>query len=377
VKPDDVYFYVDTELEKKISMSSSFWKLVDNIKSSARSTTGDFNGPNVMFTGSRYTSSPVGLLASMRLLQTKDLLLRKRVEKDNVALTFFMLQQKFNGSLGIKSEDSKSYAVLLLKGILASCVKPHNAGFPGGWVHKNREINKVKADAGLIQLMGWTEKIVSPYKLQEVLFNPVDNSHAIVNGKSTIIGRSMKNLTKEGRSMSFQEFRTAVYLTVPRLLFESVDNLEKQSKIEPLDHSDPRVIDNFARNETISIVENLNQSFAFKVNLKNPKSKTNLAHYENARGRLLASTANKKIVDGNGNTYTSFDTLPTNVKTFLRRKYRYPEKRAPESSAEKVQSEENMEIVLDTSPTEAVVKKRKLRKGDATRERASHKKTIK
>jgi hypothetical protein len=374
VKPENVRLSTNSNYESKISMSSSFWKLVDNLKISAKSTSGDFNGPNVMFTGSRYTSSPVGVLASMRLLQQKDHLLRKQRGKDKLSVTFFMLQQKFNDTLGIRAEDSKSYAVRLLKSIMASCVKAHNVGFPGGWIHKNREINKVKTDAGLVQLLGWTEKIVSPYKLLEVLFNPVDNSFGVVDGKQKIIGRSMENLSQKGRNMSHQEFRTAVLLTVPRLELTKPDDFEKDSKREPLDFKNPSVADAFCSNDMIEISESLNQAFAFKVSIKNPKSKTNLTHYENARGRLLASTANKKIIDNKGKEYDSFIDLPVKTQEFLRKKYRYPVKaKRPNASTAENAEEEDMEVD-DVSANQSLARKKtvKLTKGEAAKMRAAH-----
>jgi len=326
VKPENIRITGNSKFDKKISMSSTFWKLVDNLKASAKSTTGDYPSANVTFSGSRYISTPVGLLASMRLLQTKDFLLRRSQRKDNVVLTYFQLQQRFNDILGIRAEDSKSFAVQMLKGILASCVKPHNVGFPGGWIHKKREVNKVKSDAGLIQLMGWTEKIVSPYKLQEVLFNTVDSTRE-EKDQSKVIGRSMVNLSQKGRNMSFQEFRTAVCLTVPRLDLKDLKTLDSQSKVEPLDWKNQDVCERFSTNEFVSMTDSLNVAFAFKVNLKNPKSKTNLVHYENARGKLIGMTANKPITDQSGNKYDTFSDLPNPVQSFLRKKYRYPIKR--------------------------------------------------
>jgi len=288
-------------------------------------------------------------------------------------VTYFDLQQKFNSMLGIKAEDTNSYSVKLLKGILASCTKVHNSGFPGGWIHKNRELNHVKSDAGLISILGWTEKSVSPYKLNEVIFNPVDNAHALVNGKNTIVGRAMKNLSRDGRNMSFQEFRTAVFLTVPRLDMTNLGELDKQSKIEPLDIKDLRITDAYCTNEMIPIVDNINQAFAFKVNIKNPKSKTNLTHYENARGRLLASTANKVIKDVNGTEYSTFSKLPEVAQDYLRKKYRYPLKRKISETAGVESPVVDVVMGGESSNTaqQPSVKKVKLSKGKASEMRAN------
>jgi hypothetical protein len=348
VKPENVRFATNSNFETKVTLSASLLRLVDNIKASAKSSTGEYNGPLVMFTGTKYVTTPVGILASMRLLQTKDHLLRKRGGK-TITLTYHQLMQRFNDVLGIKSEESKTYPVKLLKGILASCVKAHNLGFPGGWIHKNREINKVKTDAGLIQLLGWTEKIVSPYKLNEVLFNAVDVSYGMVDGRQTIIGHSLQNLSREGRNMSFQEFRTAVLLTLPRMDLDNKVDFDKHSKLEPLDFKDPDVADRFCTTQMINVVDSVSQAFAFRVNIKNPKSKTTLAHYANVRGRLLNSTAGVKLVDRKGKEYESFSKIPEAAQNFLRKKYRYPIKRTIDDATAGGESSASHEAVAPGS----------------------------
>jgi hypothetical protein len=331
--PDNLRIVKDAKLgEGKILMSSSFNKLVSKLLASAKSTSGMFDGPDVAFKDSSYKAPPPCLLASMRLLQSKDHLVRRSTTSGSTALNVFSLQQRFNESLGLKSEDQNTYSIKLLKGILASCVKPHNKGFPGGWVHHNRGLNKVKSDSGLLNVLGWVEKIPSNHKLLDVLFNPVDSTFGIVDGKSKIVSQKLRNLTQSGTNMTFQEFRTAVLLSAPRMTFDG--DFESQLKKEPLEIKNPIAADYFSKSELTGIVSALNTSFAFKVNLKNPKSKTTLVHYNNARNRLLSLTANKEIVDGKGLSYKTFSEIPENVQTFFRRKYRYPVKRTITSTTE-------------------------------------------
>lgn len=361
--------------EGKIVMSSTFWNLTDKLKASARSTTGDYNGPHVVIEGSGYKAPPPCLLASMRVLQSKDSLLRRRKFPTNSGLkpvTYFMLQQAFNGYLGIKSEDQNAYAVRLLKAILASCVKSHNAGFPGGWIHKNREVNKVKSDAGLISVLGWVEKVASHHKLLEVFFNPVDTKWGKVDDKDKIIDYKLVNLTKSGRDSSFQEFRTAVLLSVNR--FDSLGNIEdieKDLQKEPLDIKNQEVVKNYEASETQPIVESLNQAYAFKVSAKDPKKKTTLAHYAQARGHLLALTANKQIKDAKGRTYDSFTGLPEQVQTLLRKKYRYPLKNKRQSD-QVVDNTTSHGLTMDTNVQNQRLStsSTKLTKGQAAQARA-------
>jgi hypothetical protein len=307
-------------------MSSTFNKLVSKLIASAKSTSGSFDGPEVKFKESTYHADPPCLLASMRTLQTKDHLIRKTQfppKSGRTPLTFFQLQQRFNESLGIKSEDSNSFLVKLLKAILSSCVKPHNKGFPGSWTYSNRKTNNVKSDSGLLNILGWTEKVSSNHKLLDVIFNTVDFSVAEIEGKQKEVNHVMTNIGQKGRDMSFQEFRTAVFLTLPRI-DPGKENLELQSKIEPLEIKNPKIADNYSNSHHIIVTQNLNTAFAFKVNLSNPKSKTNLKHYSNARGKLINATSNKELVDANGTVYEKFADLPEKTQNFFRKKYRYP-----------------------------------------------------
>jgi hypothetical protein len=357
-------------------LPSSFIKLVNRLIASAKSSKGSFEGPLVHMDKSNYKAFPVGFLSSMRLLHAKDGLLRRTVFKDSNLrpVTFFDLQQRFNESLGIKSEDSKSFPVQFLKASLASCVKNNNRGFPGGWIYSNRATNGVKTDTGLVTVLGWTEKVPSNHKLQEVIFNPVDDSFGTVEGKQKVIGRSMVNITSDGRSMSFQEFRTAVFLSCGRLDFDKPD-YDEQLRIEPLAIKESMVAENYAYPGATATVSLLNSAYALKVSLKNPKSKTTLVHYENKRNELLRSTNTDAFYDAKGVEYNKFSELPEKVQSFFRRKYRYPVKNKrnlPQETNETPMDLDTTGANKATSGTESAPKKtRSMTKGQATTKRAA------
>jgi len=376
VSGDQMRIIQDPDLGKeKVELPSSFIKLVNRLIASAKSSKGSFEGPLVHMDKSNYKAYPVGFLSSMRLLHAKDGLLRRTVFKDSnlKPVTFFDLQQRFNESLGIKSEDSKSFPVQFLKASLASCVKNNNRGFPGGWIYSNRSSNGVKTDTGLVTILGWTEKVPSNHKLQEVIFNPVDDSFGLVEGKQKIIGRAMVNITSDGRTMSFQEFRTAVFLSCGRLDFSKPD-FDEQLRVEPLNIKKSVVAENYAYPSAMKTVSLLNSAYALKVSLKNPKSKTSLVHYENKRNELLKSTTSEVLYDAKGTEYSKFSELPEKVQTFFRRKYRYPVKNKRDLPSP--HSEEGMDLDVTggnpTSKTGHSSKKTKtLTKGQATNKRAA------
>jgi len=256
------------------------------------------------------------------------------------SLTAFKLQETFNTIFGLKTDKSKAYTIRLFKSILSSCVKPHNKGFPGGFIHSNRSRNSVKSDISVLTLLGWIPKIPIQQRLDDVLFNTVDDSYGEVNGVSKVIGRSMQNIGKKQRNMSFQEFRTAVALTVRRISPTS-GSFDTQMKKDCLSPWRPTVLENFTENDVMTSVNIAQQSYAFKIALENPKSKTTLVHYENSRNHLLASTSQMKIKDANGTEYSTFSDLPEPLQNYLRKRYRYPPKRTA------TEDQATMEVDID------------------------------
>jgi hypothetical protein len=221
--------------------------------------------------------------------------------------------------------------------------------------------------------MGWTEIIPSTHKIHEVIFNTVDDSYGKVDNKTKVIGRAMKNLSKEGRETSFQEFRCALALELPKLDLNK-SNFDEQLKVDPLVYKNVCSLLNFSKNEKIQQVDILNQSYALKVSVTNPKSKTGLVHYENARNRLLASTANQSLIDGEGNIYKNFSELPKVAQEYFRKKYRHSQKKrkANENQEETPDIEMTESTKVVQSETSAPAnKKQRMSKLEAAKARAS------
>jgi hypothetical protein len=353
-------------------MSASLIKFVEKLLSSAKNPYGHFDGPDVTFAPeSTFKCTPPSLLAAMRFLSAKYELLRKiSFSKDSKskAITSFKLQEQFNTIAGVKGSVIKSFAVKLFKAILSSSTKLSNRGFPGGYIHSMRARNGVKTDSAVLTLLGWTPKIPSQARLLEVIFNPVDDSFGVVDGRQKVISRSMANLTKAGRNTSYQEFRTAVAFSVPKLSVSSSEPLDDQLKREPLAVWDKKVISNFVEPKRLVSTNLLQQSYALKVSVTNPKSKTGLVHYEIARNRFLHSTSDLNLVDADGNVYKTFSELPKVFQEYLRKKYRYPTKSGSERRPDDVQeSQMAVDSQGDSSAQPPPVKKKRLSRADATR----------
>jgi len=336
VNSSNLTLFVDNRLDKsQLTIAGSLEKAVNKMIASAKNSYGHWDGPDVLFKGeSDFKCTPPGLLAAMRLLNSKDTLVRKTPKKQDskkVALTAFRLQEAFNTHTGLKAEKSTSFTVRLVKAILSSAVKPHNRGFPGGFIHSNRARNNVKSDTAVLAILGWTPKVFSQTRLDDVLFNTVDTEE-ITNDKGTQQKRTLKNMTKENRSFSHQEFRTALTLVL-RKVNPNLGSFDEQIKKDSLANMPPAQLELFTEKKTMRTIDLLQQTYAIKVACNNPKSKSSLVHYENSRNALLASTANSSLVDSTGTSYKNFSSIPTPFQEWFRKRYRYPIKRKePEAS---------------------------------------------
>jgi hypothetical protein len=365
VSSSNLTLYLDEKLDRSpLTISGSLEKAVEKLKATAKNPYGHWDGPDVVFgRESDFKCTPPGLLAAMRLLATKDTLLRKISYKDGLKkpLTGFKLQEMFNTIFGLKNEKGNSFVIRLIKAILASMVKPYNKGFPGGFIHSNRARNGVKSDMAVLTLMGWVPKIPSQNRLEDILFNTVD-SELDKDGK--VKNRTLVNLSKKNRNMSFQEFRSAVSFSLRKI--NAINFNEKELQKDPLDIISEGVIKNFQENQVITSVNLMQQSYALKVSIANPKSKTSLVHYENARNHFLASTKHIKLIDNRQVEYDKFSELPDNLQSYFRKRFRYPVKRR--------EPDDPMEDIINVTPTTQVVlegvataanKKRKVTKGQA------------
>jgi hypothetical protein len=367
VKPQKCFLVVDEKLDRTpLVISGTLSSFVKKLIASAKSPYGHFDGPPVQLREeSPFKGTPPALLAAMRLLSMKDGLLRKisfQKGSKRTAVTCFRLQELFNSFVGLKADNSSSFTLRLFKAIMASCIKPYNKGFPGGYSHAMRSGNNVKNSNAVLTKLGWVTKVPPQLMINEVVFNTVDLSFAEVEGKKKVVGRSLQNISSKKRNFSFQEFRAACAMTLRKLDINSQEGFDTQLKKDSLDPQLETVISNFSTNEAMTAVNALQQSYAFKVTIGAKGSKTTLTHYENSRNKFLGLTSNMKLVTGNGSEFDTFSSLPEGVQNYLRKKFRYPLKRArePEEVVAST-SQEDVDMAVEDDQTIQLKRQKKRR----------------
>jgi len=255
-----------------------------------------------------------------------------------------------------------SYVQKFIKTVLNSCVKLHNKGFPGGWIHACRTRNNAKTDFSLLNSLGWTEKVPSNHKMLKVLFDTVDpKDPQIPNSKDKLV-----NITQDRRNMLHTEFRTAVALTLPRIDTSKPQNFEEDMKRDPLSVRDLNICNNFCKDRRDLLVDALNESYVLRVSLQNPKSKTREIHYKIFRDKMLNLSSNIPLIDGKGKQFATFSKLPEGTQKFLREKFRYPVKRGrDEESGDRTTDSMLVDVQIAARPDEPPSKKRTMSKGQA------------
>jgi hypothetical protein len=345
----------------RLSISNSLKKLLLDLSASASNPSGLFAGEIYSFK-SGFRGNLVDMVAAMRLLNLKQEFIRKRKFLDNskVPVSFNTLLESFNTSTGLKSTGEVSFIIRFIKSSISSAIKAHNKGFPGGWISSSRRNNNIKTDFALLNVLGWTEKTPSNHKMLEVLFNTVDPDD---NDKKKF---KVINITQDKRNFLFQEFRTAVALTLPRLDTSKHAMHEAQMKLDPLSVRDLTICNNFCKDKRAELVDSLNESYALRISLKNPKSKTKEIHYKISRDRTLALSANVPLIDAKGQVFSTFSKIPEKTQKFLREKFRYPVKRQISETVPTTQVEDvDIPMEVNSSGKAAQVKRRKLTHGQA------------
>jgi len=254
-------------------------------------------------------------------------------DSPKVAITGFRLQETFNTIFGLKTDKSSTFAIRLFKGILSSSVKLTNRGFPGGFVHSLRAQNAVKSDSSVLALLGWTTKIPSQSRIDDVLFSEVLCDKSQKDGKEVESNFRFSKLGPKTRTMSFIEFRTAVKFSLPKI-DPSKPSFDDDLKKLPLEVHPPRVISNYTDAKLMGLTNSLQQSYAFKLSIGKPNSKTNYGHYRNARNHLLHLSDKVDYRDAKGQLYKNFGDIPEHVQKYLRKKYLFPSKSKETESGE-------------------------------------------
>jgi hypothetical protein len=237
------------------------------------------------------------------------------------SLTVSVLQDKFNEILGIKSLKNPSYAHRLMKQLLASSTKPHNANFPGGAIHATRSQNNVKTDSAVLALMGWTARVPSQNRIEDVVFNRVVGDIPTKESKGSL---KLQNIKKDKLTTSLPEFRTLVFLALRKVDTSKPTLVEKALSTAPLDWKSQEVVSGFVAQDILPVVDLTQLTYAFKTSLLDPKSKTSLVHYQNARNRFVSSTANKPLFDSKAKKFDSVFDVPAPVLDQFRKRFCYP-----------------------------------------------------
>jgi hypothetical protein len=367
-RPENVSLIKDGSYGKgKITMSSSLIKTVDALTSSAFHPHGLFVGDTYNFQ-SGFKSTAVGILTAMRLLNAKSEFIRRKNfprESGKVPISFNVLQETFNTLTGLRSDQSMPFSISMIKAILASCIKQHNKGYPGGWIHATRTQNSVKSDFALTNLLGWVEKVPSEHKLLEVLFNTVD----LPDDSNDIKKPTVINITKDKRNFTHREFRTAVALSLPRVVRSNPEQALKDLSLDPFSVKSLAICNTFCLDKRDRLVDQLNEAYAFRISLKNPKSKTKEIHYKNSRDRLLALSANIPLRLLNGKVVETFSALPKELQKTFRDKFRYPLKKRDREAASDEEPDADMTDVAQVATTDnppPLKRQKKITRGQAS-----------
>jgi hypothetical protein len=172
--------------------------------------------------------------------------------------------------------------------------------------------------------MGWTSRVPSQNRIEDIIFNRVVGEFPTKDSKGSL---KIQNIKKDKLESSLPEFRTLILLSLRKMDTSKPTSFEKALSTAPMEWKNSKVVDRFAEPKIIPRVDLVQQSYAFKSSLMDPKSKTTLVHYSNARNRLIASTANEPLIDSEGKTFESPFELPEPVLEQFRKRFSYPAKK--------------------------------------------------
>jgi hypothetical protein len=356
VKPDNFRLRVDKNLGSgTLKVTASQKRLCDDLIASAKNPLGNFNGERFKFNDS-FKANLVEMVYAARLINLKSELLKKYKLYKFHTINFFMLTVKMNTLAGLR-ENTEAYFSKVIKAILKASMSPYIKDFPGGWKHSLRQTNYVKNDVQTLLSMGWVPKVPSSLMLNEVLFNTVD---PLSSNKYREV-----NITQDKRSFLFQEFRTAVALVLPRIDTEmkDINLIEKHLKTPPFGVTSIANANIFVEPKRDLLVDSLNRAYAFKVTTSDPKQKTKLVHYKQARERFINMSVDVTLKDSEGRIFQKFSELPSYTQKFLRDKYRFHEKRGIDAVTPGNTDVTMTDVAANATTEQSSSKKARLTKG--------------
>jgi hypothetical protein len=338
VSPEDIRIYLDPELGNEFRWESSTLKLIDELTSSAATASSVATTP-VITVGS-YKGTLPSMLATIHMLSIKSPLLRKRTPRLKEKIHFVNsaeLRSIFNQRSGIGS-NTKTLTVKIVKSLLSVITSVGNKRFPGSWISQNRALNDVKTDLGLLNKLGYVEKIVHNHKLQQVIFN---DTVVKPNGKLSVRSKSD---AREYKELSFSEFRAGCLLTSPRINISSSQEYNAQVKIEPLKVNDVSVVENFNDTKYYKAIDSLNKAHALLVSLPKGNTKTKAIHYQIARNEFLHNCSRIPVKNLPTDSMEDLRSLPKPVLDYCKSLYRF--QNGPKRSVEEMQ----IDSKADSSP---------------------------
>jgi hypothetical protein len=350
VKVENMSFYMDKTLGEGMHMDAISIKLLDELTASASLPSGIYPG-EVFQIGEARMNLPVALSLIHFLNRKINYLRRKTPQGKEVVypVSSNELRKAFNARTGLVDKSS-SYSSMLIKSTLAVITSTKNRCFPGGWITSSRAMNKVKSDTGLVNVLGYTECVPYHHKLQMVL----DHRTVVLPSSH----RAIKQVDSKVQDASFLEFRAGMHLTVPRLSTSSSEQLDVQSKKEPLRVKNERTLNSFSNTKYYKTINSLNRAHALLVTCNKGNSKTKPIHYEIARNEFLHSVAKTPIIDGQGLEYTGLSALPKPLYDYGKKKFRFAS-----GGKGKRTIEETEESPMDIDPS----KNRKVSGGDKSK----------
>jgi hypothetical protein len=274
-----------------------------------------------------------------------------------------VLRATFSEKSGIKGISDSTWAKRIFLAALSELVKVNFTGFPGQWIHSAKVKNGVKTTDGLLAKLGYVPIGISHHKLIDVLSHTVGRRDGRPSGDDQTkeeAGRfgpilpeessgEIRALNTKGdppEEMGFQEYRTAVVLTLPYL--SSRDPDLKGKLCDPLKIESSRIL--LALNQHKETVDAMNLAFAVKSAVSSKENKTaRPVHFKNARGHLARLSANKDFSDRDGITYHTYKEIPDRLRKFLEE--RFGKTRSARLSAEISAAKRKGEMEVEPPPT--------------------------
>jgi hypothetical protein len=315
---ENIFLMKDTTFGDEFTLDSQVQKLIDELSSSAASPTGAY--PSGELSIGSYKGNLPCILSCLHMLNLKLTHLRRRTPKKGEKVSV-VTPQELRNAFNLRSglQKPSSFGIRSVRALLAVITSASNKRFPGGWIRSNRLLNSVNTDLGLINILGYTEKLPYNHKLVSILETDT------VEAKKGLKLRSRKN-KEEFKEFSFIEYRSGVALTLPRITQKKDLAFDKQVSIEPLSCKDPKVIKNFEEPKFFKTLDLLNRAHAILVACSRKNSKSTPAHYEQARNAFLHSTDKLPIRTYEGLDLSRFKDIPENYQNYLRKSFRFRSK---------------------------------------------------